>query len=284
MADRQRVPASPGAAKYVSRNSRGRFCSVACVLAVAFMAAGCSDAQKRRWVYRSPEWNFSTALESDDADRRRDAVTRIAESSYVDSDEAFAVLDTVARTDTVTQIRCIAIRAFARYDDARPVATLLTILGAEKTGRDALPADAHVRWEIAATLRTLAGKDVLKPPQHAMVRDVLIKLLESDPSRNVRIEAIKGLARFKDRQVLLPLIRALRSDDFALADQAERSLIALTGTTHYYDADAWEKWVAATADPFERAGRMPDIKTPRGPTWWDKQRRAFRRAIRLNTD
>ena len=253
-------------------------------LAVLTIAAGCSDAQKRRWLHRAPEQNFSDALDAEDADHRRDAVARIAESGYVTSNEAFAVLDTVARTDRVAQIRCVAIRALSRYDDDRPVGTLLAVLDAQGSDADALEADENVRWETVAALRVLAGKNVFEPAQQDLVRDVLIRLLEADPSRNVRIEAIKSMAHFKDRAVLLPLIRMLRSNDFALADQAERALIALTGTTHAYDAEAWEQWVATTADPFEHAGRQPDIPTPRGPTWWDKQERAFRRAIRLNTE
>jgi HEAT repeat protein len=245
---------------------------------------GCSDAQKRRWTHRTPAQNLSDAREAENPDQRREAVTRIAESGYFARDDAFAVLDTVVRTDDVTQIRCIAIRALGRYEDPRPVGTLLFVLNTEQASLDAQETDANVRWETTAALRALAERDALEPAQQDLVRDVFIRLLEADPSRNVRIEAVKGLAHFKDRAVLIPLIRTLRSNDFALADQAERSLIALTGTTHAYDAEAWEQWVATTADPFEHAGRQPDVPTRRRPSWWENQERAFRRAIRLNTE
>jgi len=261
--------------------NRARFVAVALVVLVA---VGCSDHQKRQWRHRSTEQNYRTALEAEHADERRDAVARIGESGYADREDAFQVLDTVARTDPASQIRCIAVRILARYDDARPVGTLLAILQTKNTTNKALPADDDLRWETASALAALAGKEVFDDSQWALVCPVLIKLLETDPSRNVRIVAAKALAEFKDQQVLLPLIRSLRNEDFGIADRAEQSLIALTGVTHYYDADAWEAWVAQTKDPFANAGRTPITSQPAGPTWWDKQKRAWRRALKLSTD
>ena len=254
------------------------------ILTVCCVLPGCSAHKKRQMKYRSSKQNFTTALESEDANARRDAVVRIAESGYFASDDGFIVLDTVARTDPAQPIRCVAIRALGRYDDHRPIATLLAVLDTDDAKPDALPADDNVQWETVTALTQLAGKDLLTDPQRELVRDVLIKMLEAETSRNVQIEAAKGLHFFPDRSVLLPLIRLLRGNDFALADRAERSLIALTGTTHHYDADAWETWLAATQDPFQNAGQTPDIPESAGPSWWDKKKRDFRRAIRLNND
>jgi hypothetical protein len=82
--------------------------------------------------------------------------------------------------------------------------------------------------------------------------------------------------------VLTPLSQALRSQDFMIADAAERSLMALTGTTHDYDADAWTKWLENNPDPFLHAGEPVATSRPAGPTWWDQQRRSWRRALKLN--
>lgn len=260
-----------------------RMCLVVVAVA-AIVANGCSDRQKRRWRYRSAERNFRIALEAEQADQRRDAVARIGESRYADREDAFHVLDAVARTDPAIQIRCIAIRTLARYDDARPIGTLLTVLQAKNTTDQALPPDDDLRWETVSALATLADKGVMDESQSKLVCPVLTKLLETDPSRNVRIVAAKALAEFKDQQVLLPLIRSLRNEDFGIADRAEQSLIALTGVTHYYDADAWEAWVAQTKDPFANAGQIPQTTRPAGPTWWDKQKRAWRRALKLSNE
>lgn len=252
-----------------------------CTVVVALLLTGCSDHQKRTWKYRSPADNYHAAMEAQNADERRDAVARIAESGYVTSDDSFHILDTAARTDQVSQTRCIAIRALSTYKDARPFTTLLMILQATTDGKEALPPNDDVRWETVTAMTQLSRKGVLTDQEPAIVRGILIKLAESDTSRNVRIAALEALGEFKDREVLLPLVRSLRTQDFAIAERAEGSLIRLTGETHYADADAWEKWIASAQDPFANAGRIPPTTRPAGPNWFDQQKRAFRRAIKL---
>lgn len=255
----------------------------ALLLVMAF-AIGCSDADKRRWRSRTPQQNFAAALDAEHPDDRRDAVVRIGESRYYTSEDAFPVLDTVARTDPAAQIRCIAIRILGRYGDARPVATLLAILKAEPGSSDALPADDDVRWEAATALEGLAAKGLVADEQVRAVMDLYIDYLRSDPNRNVRIVAARALGHFQDRAVFDPLFKALRSEDFMIADTSERALIALTGETHEYDADAWSAWLEKTPDPFAHAGRVPVTTRPAGPTWWDHQQRAWKRALKLNAD
>jgi hypothetical protein len=77
------------------------------------------------------------------------------------------------------------------------------------------------------------------------------------------------------------LIELLRSNDYGMANRGERSLIRLTGLTHEYDPDEWEAWLAATDDPFARAGENPIADRPAGPNWFDRQIRAFRRGLNL---
>jgi HEAT repeat protein len=250
------------------------------VLALLPLAAGCSEADKRKWQAHTPEQNFHDALQSPQGDIRREAVIAIGESRYATREDAFHVLDAVARTDPISQVRCIAIRSLGSYTDDRPVRPLLQILQANGTSKDALPGDDDVRWETASTLLAMERKGVLKGDERDTARDVFIKLLESDPSRCVKIVSTEALGRFKDRRVFHPLFVALRDKDFAIADAAERSLIALTGVRHDYDADAWEKWVAAAPDPFANAGHLPPASRPAGPSWFDKQMDAWRRGLK----
>lgn len=259
--------------------------TVVVLLIACFGAAGCSRQAKRQWKYRSLDLAMQTALPEDlsrsNPDERREAVARLAESGDYARQEVFPVLDAVARTDPVSQIRCIAIRGLSRYRDDRPVGTLLAILQASKPGDKALPADDDVRWEVLHALLELDQRNALDESQRAMVRDLAIRLAEFDPSRNVRVTATELLGCFKDRAVLSPLIRLVRDKDFAIAERAELSLIALTGTTHDFDADAWEKWLANTPDPFARAGQVPQTTRPAPPSWLEKQQRAIRRALKL---
>ncbi len=259
------------------------------LIVAAVCAAGCSGRVKRQWRYRSLDETLRLALPEDlatsDADERRGAVARLAEGKDVAREDVFHVLDAVARTDPVAQTRCIAIRGLARYYDARPVGTLLTILRATEASQNALPAGEDVRWEAVRALLALERKGALSGEPRGIARDVCIRLAEVDPSRNVRVVAIEALGTFQDRRVFQPLIRGLRDEDFAIAERAENSLIALTGVTHAYDADTWETWLANVENPFEKAGQTPQTTRPAGPTWWDKQKRAWRRGLKLpNTD
>lgn len=267
------------------RAPKRRYCSLCCLILVTSIIAGCSAKSKRRWDFTSLEETMRVALPADLAnshpDDRRHAVARLAEEWSYDRDDVFQVLDAVARTDPVTQIRCIAIRGLGRYRDDRPVPTLLKILRAREDSTEALPANDDVRWESTAALLALAQRDVLTDEAEAVVRDIAIRYAEFDRSRSVRLTTIELLSMFRDRRVLAPLIRVLREEDFALAERAELSLIALTGVTHDFDADAWESWVANTDDPFASAGQMPQTTRPAAPSWWEKQQRAVRRALKL---
>jgi hypothetical protein len=272
----------------VSAQARARFrTAIPAILFVSTFAAlwmsqfGCSDQFKRKWSFRSAEKNYEAALEADHADKRREAVARIAESGYVDSEKAFDVLDQVARTEPVLQIRCIAVRAFARYEDDRPIGTLLKIMQTDNGSEQSQLPSEDLRWEVARTLMILARKDVLGEQQQKLACDLFIKLLRNDDSRNVRLIAAEALQEFHKNRVLQPLVNKLHSRDFALADQARRSLIALTGVNHGYDTEAWEKWIAKAEDPFKAAGRYTHAPGESGPGWLQQQKRFWRKALKM---
>ena len=245
------------------------------------LTSACSDHQKRVWKPRSSSENYRLALEAKSADERRDAISRIAESGYVTSDDAFSVLDAAARTDSVYQIRCIAIRAFGRYRDSRPVATLLAILQpAPDGGKQALPPDDEVRLEAATTLAEMQQRGLVAKENVAFLAETFIRLADRRSARAVRIVALRALGSIRDHQVFAPLIDALHENDFAIADTAERSLIALTGTTHDYNPEEWSRWLADTADPFAHAGEKPVTTRPATPGRWEQERRKWQRAFR----
>lgn len=252
-------------------------------LAALPVLVGCSEANKRKWQHRTPEQNFSTALESTNGDLRREAVVRIGESSYWSSADAFHVLEAVARTDPVPQVRCIAIRVLARYTDDRPVKPLLAILTASGPGGEALPGDDDVRWETSRALVQMLGQGFLTGEQQGVACELFIRFLRSDKSRNVRIISTQVLGLIKDKRVLTPLVQSLRNPDYMIADNAERSLVALTGQTFDYDADAWTKWIEQTPDPFANAGAAVTSRPAEGD-WWNQQQRVWRKAIKLSID
>jgi hypothetical protein len=241
----------------------------------------CSEQAKRAWKFQSASENYRQALEAENPDDRRNAVARIAESGYVTSNDAFHVLDAVARTDAATHVRSVAVCAFTRYSDERPVPTLLAVLQATpESKKDALPADDCLREAATCALADLNARHLVTGRYLETARDLFIKLADPAAPRGVRIIALRALGTFLDRGVFPPLIRALHEQDFCLADTAERSLIALTGTTHNYDPDAWKKWLASAHDPFAHAGEKPPVSRPAGPNWWEREQKKIRDAFR----
>ena len=255
-------------------------------LILQIVVPGCSRGTRRKMSLRSASTNYKLALPDDlstsNPNERLDAVIRIAESGYVDSDNAYAVLDAVARTDPQQQIRCIAVRAFTRYDDARPFSTLLTVMRATQESENALPPGNDLRWDCVAVMVELMDEGLLPEGLRDDVRDVFIDALQRDASRNVKIAAAEGLGHIQDSQVFRPLINALRLKDFAMADRAESALIQLTCVTHHYAAHAWEQRLANTAQPFAHAGETPaDATVSKKPGFWSERKRGFKKAIGL---
>lgn len=257
---------------------------VAFALVVSLVcAAGCTGGKGFR--FHSTDEDYALALPEDlgtsQPDERREAVVRLAESHRFDSESTYPVLDAVARTDPVPQIRCIAIRALGQYEDDRPFKTFVTILQATDESGDALPGNDDVRWDATAAMLALMKQGLLSESSRNAVRDLLIRLLDKDPSRNVRLSAIDGLGCIHDHAVFSPLIYALRSKDYAMASQSERALIALTGVTHHCDPDAWETWLANAEDPFANAGHMPEGAIGEKPGWMEDQQRKWRKFLKL---
>lgn len=228
---------------------------VAVVFAGALAALiGCQgargDAFREKFKHYSREQNFDIALHDASGDARRRAVVRISESRYVTADDAFAVLDVVARTDPNSQAQCVAIRAFDKYGDARPVPTLLAILNPPEGPTKARPAERPVRWDATMVLAHFCQRGLL-PPEHAPAAlDALIALVLNDSSREVRLHAARALGTFHEVRALRALIVCLRHRDFGIAYEAEHSLVRLTGQSFRYDADAWTAWLAANPSPF----------------------------------
>jgi hypothetical protein len=208
------------------------------------------------------------ALASDDADLRRHAVAKVAAGSKVDTDWAFEGLEAIARTDKVSNVRCVSIRGLARIADERPVSAVTRILDYTSTSRDIRAPDDQVRWECLLLLERAGERGYLSEDQRIEVRDACIAHLDQRFTSDVRRTAVRALRFQADRKVLTALIGALTDPDFGVVYEAEHALAALTGVTHDYDPDAWRTWLSETDDPFALAGSLPDGVDPPNRNWW----------------
>lgn len=205
------------------------------------------------------------ALSDGDADVRRDAAVRVAESSSRSAPWALEGMITIALLESDSQTRCVAIRALAQGGDPRGVDAILKVLTyAEYPPAEVRPPSDVVRWDATDALAGLAAAGRVPEASRAAAAAALIACLGDARDRNVRIAAARGLGCFPQEDVVQALIAALRSDDFGLVHAAELSLVRLTGVTHDCSALAWTEWFEANrAQLFARAGEVPESRRPK---------------------
>lgn len=212
------------------------------------------------------------ALEGQTADERRQNVIALAESDDAGADWAIKTFDSIARTDVDATVRCAAIGGLAQSADQRSVSTLIRITeAAEADGPAVKKAAPVVRWDAIRLLARIVDRHSYEEPQRPEIVRCLMERAKSDTDRNVRLVAIDTLAYFAEPQIPGCLVECLETDDFAIRNAAEKSLIALTGATNQHDADAWRTWLAAHPDPFAEAGKQPPELANRKTaerTWW----------------
>ena len=264
------------------RTSRfGRFGAIALLLSILAVAAGCNRSLDRAtgrgwWRLKSPPVYMKVALESEQADLRRQAVGKVISSRQVTRDWAFAGLAAIARGDENVQVRCVAFRGLIRYSDDRPIAVAIDVLGEGEPGPNGW-ADDDVRWEALRLVDDFGDRGLIPDAQRDALRDALARHLDARHKRDVRQAAAAGLRHFADRAALSALIEALKDSDFGVVLRTERSLAMLTGLTHHYDPDEWHVWLTSAADPFASAGQMPESLAPPRQTWWERTKRVFGR-------
>ncbi len=232
--------------------------------------AGCSDAslntlvQKVLQPKRTPQQYMLIAVSEKDPDLRRKAVAKVADSDQLDTEWAIKGMTAIALLEDDPQTRCVAIRALGRIDDPRALQTLLKVLNHEDyPPAQVRPPVAVCRWDAATVLADLAISGKVPDDQRDAVRKTLLKLLERDTDRNVRVAAARGLAAFRDVDVVRALIDALEDEDFAVCWQCEDSLRKLTGCSNDAEAYAWRAWLEKHADdPFAQADQHAGEEKP----------------------
>ncbi|MBK9129260.1 MAG: HEAT repeat domain-containing protein [Phycisphaerales bacterium] len=223
-----------------------------------------SIAQELFSPRRTPEQYMIVAVSAEDADIRRDAITRIARADHHKKEWAIKGFMAIACLESDAQTRCVAIRALARTGDPRAAETVLKILNyRDHPAEEVYPPSELVRWDAAVALADLLAAGQVPEEQMELARTTCIQRLRYDTDRHARIAAARGLGSFPDAEVIATLIAALRDDDFAVVHQCEESLVRLTGVTHSTDVAAWEAWQEGNAEQlFAQAGTVPEQRRP----------------------
>ncbi|MFA5866302.1 MAG: HEAT repeat domain-containing protein [Phycisphaerae bacterium] len=211
---------------------------------------GCVDKKYEFNLHKNtPQESAVYALKSSDSDIRYKTLVELANSKAIKDDWAVKAMTIVARTDPSPSVRALAIHNLGRVGDKRVLPTLIEAFEDD---------DARVRIESAwATTQV----DIFaKGTEEKIIQDakkVLVKTLAEDSSIDVRLNSAKALGQFKDHDVLLALIAALKDAEFVVRHESERSLIRLTGITFQGNVDRWLAWTQQTKDHFKNAGQIP---------------------------
>ncbi len=231
---------------------------------------GCSEAQLDTGVKslfsprRTPQQYMLVAVSAEDPDVRRDAASRVAKSKQVGSDWAVRGFIAIALLESDPQSRCVAIRALTASGDPRATETLLKLLNYRtQPPAEVRPPEAVCRWDAAVGVAQLLARGQAPADSLPLARTTLLDRLRNDAERHVRVAAARGLAQFRDEDVLKALIAALEDNEHAVVHEAESSLVALTGHTAFCDAQAWTTWVEENREHlFAEAGNVPEPRRP----------------------
>lgn len=221
---------------------------------------------------RTPQQYLLVAVSDSDADRRREAVVKVAESKKRDQEWALKGFIAMSMLESDPQTRCIAIRALSGSDDPRAAEVLLKILNYQnEPPAEIRPPTAVCAWEAAAALASLSARGVIPQDKREHARETFERLLESHRERHVRISSARGLGFYQQNESVEALIAALRDRDFAVVHTCEEALVRLTGHTENCVAHAWEEWYKQNKDNvFAHAGEIPESRRKPYATRWGK--------------
>ena len=250
---------------------RRRILAVCALAILPLFIGGCAKGQRksRVWTQGQAERLLVEALQSESPDGRRRAIERVADSKYGGSDVSVATLSLIVRTDTSQVVRRVAARSLGQSRHADAFEPLLQILDAPNHAQDVREPDAALRRACLEAVDLLVQAGALHDDESQLVR-LVSQVMLTDADRGVRIAAAQLLRRFQHPDALDALIGVLRVPEFAVAYEAEQSLIALTGHTHNRRYDAWQKWREEADDPFADAGQTPPelAGDGRDRRWW----------------
>ncbi|MBK8269321.1 MAG: HEAT repeat domain-containing protein [Planctomycetes bacterium] len=231
------------------------------LLTLSFVSAGCNSPKNKRMFEgrKSSREYLDMALESKVADERRRGVVGLAKSADGQTEWAAKVFDTLARTDTDAMVRCAALRAMSRCNEASRVETCTILLTSPVRKHEGVrEAPPPVRWNAANLLLHVIRTSDVTPEDREMLITTLIERIRAESDHSTRLAMLETLGYFPERRVIEALIDALVTENFAVAHTAELSLASLTGVTHDHDVDAWRAWLQETQDPFASAGHLPE--------------------------
>ncbi len=185
---------------------------------------------------RSPVDAAANLFNVTNPDERRDAIAYLQTKPW-GHQEPYMKAYKILTTDPSAMVRAQAMRALGTSHDASAVPYLVD--GA--TGKTGLSdTEPEVRRDAALGLATTFGPAAVQP---------LADRVRGDADDQVRINAVRALARASTPTSIRVLIDALDDKNAAVVYYARDSLMAITGQNFAFDGKAWLNWYRQTFEP-----------------------------------
>lgn len=140
-------------------------------------------------------------------------------------------------TDPDSGVRAASVRALGRHGDPEHVGLIITALQDEND---------LVRIEAARALQRVHSEEAISPLIDAMNEN-------KESQVDVRAAAADALGQYRQSNVVLALIGALRDSRLVVNDRVQHSLLVLTGQNFGLDRRAWMDWYNDNDDLFAAA-------------------------------
>jgi hypothetical protein len=183
-----------------------------------------------------------------DPDKRRRSINQLSNAPW-GGEAPYLRTYRLLVNDPDPTVRAASLRAIGNHGGTEDVPAITSYL-TDKT--------SFVRWEAAMALQRI---------HHASAIDPLIKTLREDDDSDVRVAVANALAQYPDSRVFQALVGALNDDDFAVQQEAHKSLSLLTAQDFGIDGAAWLAWGNGAKDLFAQQQTYYYPQFDRPPTF-----------------
>ncbi|MHC4561646.1 MAG: HEAT repeat domain-containing protein [Planctomycetota bacterium] len=215
-------------------------------------AVGCNTSQGAKKKFRffppSKDELLTDAVNPDDPDTRREAITELSQSSAVNEQAVQDLFDLILRSDSNSFVRAAAATALGRAQNPQFVPTLANAM--------ADPAMV-VRWDAARSLDRVIGEAAIRP---------LMTAASDDPSLDVRVASVRSLRNYHEPAVVRRLVVLMDDPELPIRREAHNALKDVFGVDLGPGAEDWSQIDRGEIPP----GPTMDDKRREVLPWWKR--------------
>jgi HEAT repeat protein len=200
---------------------------------------------------------LTEALDGVHPDMRRQAIERVAASSYSSDDTTLRTLDVILRTDSSALVRRAAARTLGGAMEVTAMQSLEALLDPDADPQRIRPPGPALFTDVLAGLSRLRADGVASTDDAQLLRHT-VRLFNNHPTREVRIAAAELMGSFQDGIAVQALMASMGRDEFTVAYEARRALTRLSGQDHGSDVTAWQAWWSANPGSFAHSAPISE--------------------------